>query len=283
MTKKVTTTSKKPVKAAPAVTSEPVILPKLTNMRVDFDDKPLTLSREAILLNYRAFDTVKAHPKPMRRGLTILGIIIIALILFRGLELLLGYLTTPRFDIVSTNVLDRVTALDWYVAQSGANPEFANTFNLAYDSVWQLIRIVGGYPSPVGTAVSLVWTIITLLLSWLLYGAVAHLFARWFGGKAGYKEFLGPLALSYAPLLLLGLEFLPGFALTALLVPLMMLITKYLAVRETYALSEGYSAVVVLAPFVVGIALVSVLAILGIGLGLGQIPFLDPILRFFTF
>ncbi len=290
MTKKSTTSKKPPAKPAPkppakAALVESVdytLLPNLTDARVNFEDKPLTLTREALLLNYRAFDTVKADAQPARRGLTILGLILVILLVARGLQLLLGFATTPRFDVLSTQVLDRVTELDWYGEQVAANPQFATQFGLAYDSVWQLIRVAGGYPSTAGTLSSMVFTVLSLLAGWIGYGLVAHVFARWFGGKATLKEFLGPLALAYAPMLLLGLTFIPGFDAAWSLVFLLMLITKYLAIRRTYFLSPAYSLVVLIAPYVIAVAGVAILAALGLGVGLGQIPYLDPILRFFT-
>ena len=283
MTKKATAAPRKPKSYPIQESVDRTLLPEFTEQRLSFNDKPLDLTREALLLNYRAFDTVKAAKNPMRRGLTILGFILVFILIARGLELALGYLTTPRFDILSTQVLDRITGLDWYTEQAAANPAFTEQFGLAYESVWQLIRVAGGYPSPAGTLTSLLSAAGSLLLGWLLYGATAHLFARWFGGKAELKEFLGPLALSYAPMLLVGLGLIPGFEIAGTLIFLLMLVTKFIAIRRTYALSPGYSLVVLIAPFVVGVAAAAVLGAIGLGAGLAQIPYLNPILRFFTF
>lgn len=277
MTKKSGAAAKKPQKAVSTK-----MLPQLTASRVNFEDKPLVLSREALLLNPRAFDLVKAHTDPLRRGLTILGLILIILVAARGVGALLGYLTTPRFDILEAQVLERVVELDWYAEQVALNPQFDAQFELAYESAWQLIRALGGYPSPAGTLTSIVSAILSLLLSWLTYGAVAHLFARWFGGTASLRQFLGPLALSYAPLLLRALEFIPGLAIATTLVFLLMLVTKFIAVRRTYKLGPGYSLVVVIAPYLVAIVVGAILAAIGIGIGLDQVPYLDPILDFLT-
>lgn len=282
MTKKKATATKKPVPILPAEPVDKTILPTLTERRLKFSDSPLALSREAILLNYRAFDTVKAHDNPLRRGLTILGTIVGVLLVARLIQLGLGFLTTPRFDILSTQILERVTQLPWYLERAAANPDFAQQFTLAYDSLWQMIRIAGGYPSPVGTISSVLGMIASLMLGWLSYGAIAHLFARWFGAQAELDEFLGPLALSYAPMLLVALEFIPGFGMARSLIFGLMLVTKFIAIRRTYLLSPGYSLAVVVAPFVVGVVAVTIIAALGIGFGLGQVPYLNPIFQLFT-
>lgn len=282
MTKKATAGVKKAHSYQTEDAFDRTLLPALTEQRRHFDDRPPILVREALLLNYRAFDKVKAAKDPLRRGLTILGLILLLLLVARGLQLLLGYLTTPRFDVLSADILDQVTGLNWYTEQATANPAFAQQFALAYEAVWQLIRVVGGFPSALGTIVALVSTAGSLLLGWLLYGSLAHVLARWFGGNAPLKQFLGPLALSYAPMLLFGLAFIPGLEIGGTLVFLYMLTTKFIAIRRTYLLSPGYSLAVLLAPYAFGIALVAILVALSIGVGLGQIPYLDPILNFFT-
>lgn len=294
MTKKPAAAAKKPKPATtpkaavtPARGAEPEVvdrtfLPALTEQRLNFADKPLTLSREALLLNPRAFDVVRAAADPFRRGFVILGIIWLVVAVSRAVQLLLGFLTLPRLDVLATQVLERISALDWYAAEVAADPAFAQRFNAAYDAAWQLVRIVGGFPSATGIGTSILTLTLSLFGGWLAYGAVAHLFARWFGGQATYREFLGPLALAYAPMLLLALRFLPGFSLATTLVFLFMLATKYLAIRRTYALSPGYSLVVLLVPYLVGIIVIAILTALGVGLGLGEIPYLDPIVRFFT-
>lgn len=286
MTRKTPTPKKpKPAAAAPAAVPEladRTFLPELSKARLSFNDKPLTLCREALLLNYRAFDVVRAAANPLRKGLTILGLIWLVVAVARGVQLLLGFLTTPRLDILAAQVLERVTELEWYAVQVAADPAFAERFSAAYDAAWQLIRVVGGFPSASGIVATLLTLTVSLFGGWLAYGVVAHLFARWFGGAASLRQFLGPLALSYAPMLLVALQFLPGFELATTFVFLLMLVTKFIAIRRTYALSPGYSLAVLLAPYLLAVVILAILVALGIGYGVGEIPYLDPILRFFT-
>lgn len=282
MTKKSAAGPKKPtVMVVPEVVDR-TFLPDLSRERLSFADKPLTLSREALLLNPRAFDVARAAANPFRRGLTILGVIWLVVVVSRALQALLGFLTLPRLDIIATQILDRVTALDWYAAQVAANPAFAQQFNAAYDAVWQLIRVIGGFPSATGIITSLLAVTASLFGGWLLYGAIAHLLARWFGGTASYKQFLAPLALSYAPQLLVVLAFIPGFAVAGTLIFMYMLLTKYIAIRQTYALSPWYSLAVLILPYIVGLVVLAIVIALAIGIGLDQLPYLSPILGFFT-
>jgi hypothetical protein len=285
MTKKATATPKKPRPAtAPAVKEsiDYTILPNLTEGRLKFADTPLSLLREALLFNYRPYDTVKGDARPARRGFIILLLIILIVALARGVQLILGFLTSPRLGLLAEQILARVTQLDWYTTQATANPGFTTQFGAAYDAVWQLIRLLGGFPSATGTISSLLGAALSLLLGWLLYGLAAHGFARWFGGRATYGQFLGPLALSYAPTLLLVLELIPGFTVPLFLIFFLMLITKFMTIRRTYLLSPGYSLAVLIAPYVVGLAIAAIVIALAVALGLEQIPYLNPILGFFT-
>jgi hypothetical protein len=76
-----------------------------------------------------------------------------------------------------------------------------------------------------------------------------------------------------------GLAFIPGLEVAGIVIFLLMLVTKFIAVRRTYGLTPGYGLAVVIAPYIVGLLLGLVLIVLLIGVGLGQIPYLDPIIR----
>jgi hypothetical protein len=245
----------------------------------EFSDKPLSLIREGLLLNEEAYDRVKLAPRPTRLGLSILGYIAILLLISLVFGMLLGYLTMPQLDVLSAQIYDRIVQFDWFTALAERNPQFGAQFEPAYSAVWQLIRIFGGYPSAVGFGLTAVTSLVSLFVGWLVYGATAHLFARWLGGRATFGQFLGPLALSYAPLVLRGLGYLPGLVVAVPLIFLLTLVAKFIAVRRTYELTPGYSLVVTIAPYLLGLVAGLALLALGLGFGLSRIPYLDPILR----
>lgn len=255
------------------------MLDRWSKARESFSDRPLPMIREGLLLNERAYDDMRNHPQPARRGATILLYIAILMLVALVFGLLLAYLTMPRFDLVSQRLYEGITQFAWFTRLSQRNPDFAAQFQAAYISIWQLIRLYTGYPSLTGVILSVVVIFASLFGSWLGYGTFAHLFARWFGGKATFRQFLGPLALSFAPMILRGLVFIPGLEVAGVVVFLLMLVAKFIAVRRTYALTPGYSLVVVIAPYIVGLLLGLLLLVLLLGIGLGQIPFLDPIIR----
>lgn len=244
-----------------------------------FDTRALTLIREGLLLNERAFDRVREHPRPARLGLSILGGITLLLVIGLVFGMLFDYLTVPQLDLVAAGLYERITGMAWFTQLAANNPEFAQRFGPAYDAAWQIIRALTGYPSFVGFGLALLGSLLPLFGGWLAFGVVGHILARWLGGRATLGQFLGVLALSYAPLVLRGLTAIPGFSLTVTLIPLLLVITRFIAVRRTYGLTTGYSLAVVFGPYFVGLVVSIVLLALVIGFGLGQIPYLDPILR----
>lgn len=264
---------------SPKSTVSPTLFEQWDKARDSFSERPLPMIREGLLLNERAYDVMRNHPSPMRHGFTILGYITVLLLIALVFGLLLAYLTMPQFDILSQRIYDGITQFTWFSRLSTRNPDFATQFQAAYISIWQLIRIYTGYPSLAGAGLSVMVILLSLFGSWLGYGSFAHLFARWFGGQASLRQFLGPLALSYAPMALRGLAFIPGLEVAGIVIFLLMLVTKFIAVRRTYGLTPGYGLAVVIAPYIVGLLLGLVLIVLLIGVGLGQIPYLDPIIR----
>lgn len=245
------------------------------------ESKPWILIREALLLNDRAYEVVETDAKPFRRGVVILlwimGIVVVAQLI----GLALGLLTTPRLDILSNQVLERIMAFSWYQEQVALNPEFASTFALAYGRAWQGLRLLFGLPSTTGTVGGIVSLLLSTLGGWLIYGFLAYWVARWLSERRlDTRDFIGVMALSYAPLTLTALELVPGLTIPFTLIFLLMLITKYQAIKRTFAMGPGYTLAATIGPYIVMIILVLGLVLIALGLGLDQIPFADPILRF---
>lgn len=256
------------------------LLVPVVKRRYDIDNQPLPLIREALLLNERAYEVVAHDRSPMKRGFVILLIILGIVSLAQLIGLGLGQLTTPRVDLLSDRVLEQVVELGWYQNAVAADPAFESNFATAYTAAWQAFRIAFGLPSVTGTVTSVLSLISSTLMGWLLFGIVAHWVARWFGGQATPYQFYGALGLSYAPLMLLVLELIPGFQLPFALLFLLLFITKYQAIKRTYDLAPGYSLAVSIAPYVIMIILIVTVVLFGAAIGLNQIPLLDQILRF---
>jgi hypothetical protein len=240
---------------------------------------PRRLAWRALLLDQRAYTTVVNHRSPLKQGfytlLLILGIVVVA----RLVGWVLGYLTSPRLDSLQAVVQNFITGLPWYAGQVQQSPQFAAQFAQSYGLSWEGVRLALGIPTPTNQGINIAALLLNTLLVWLTYGTVAHWVARWFGGAGSWKKTLGALALSYAPLLLLVVEAIPGAAVPMSLLFLAMLAGKYQAIKSAHCLTPGYTLASVLLPYLAGAALLLALALFGGALGIEQVPYIDSILQ----
>ena len=162
------------------------------------------------------------------------------------------------------------------------SPNFLQQFEASYFAPWDILRLVGGYPSYAGLGSSLIF-LLFVLGSWLVYSLLSYLVASWFGSDADLGQALGVFALAYTPVMLTVVEIMPGGYVAWSLVFLLILVAKFLAAREVYKLGPGSSLAVILLPYVIGITIIFNLLIFGAALGLNQIPYLDEFLRTLRF
>lgn len=241
-----------------------------------------TLAFRATLLDERAYRFVKHDENPLRRGSLALLFAVGMAALARLIGVALGVLTMPPIGVVQEQALRALTATDLYGQFVAANPAFAEQFALGYASVWELISLLGGYPSYAGLLSALL-NLLFLLSSWLVYSTAVHLVARWFGASTGYKRTLGVMALAYTPILLTVIEAIPGANVPYLLVFALMLIAKFLAIKTLYQMGPGQNLAILLLPYLLGLILVFGLLLFAAALGLNQFPIIDELLRTLRF
>jgi hypothetical protein len=242
----------------------------------------LRLAWQALLLDDSAYATVYGAKYPLRRGFTILLVILLTVGVALAIGLALDIVVTPRLDLVETAVFETLTETTWYQETSTQSPDFAPSFKQLYTVAWQIAYMVGQAPSWLGTLTGFLVTLIVSLLSWFIYGSLAYGIGRWLGGQGNYQQFMGTLALAYAPKLLLVAMVIPGMTLGGI-VAWWLLLTKYQAVKHTYNLSWQRNLAVVLIPYlIIGLTLFGLLLFTA-AYGLSQVPGLDTAVRFLSF
>jgi hypothetical protein len=162
---------------------------------------------------------------------------------------LLAWASTPDLAAIKDVVFRNLQQMPWWSMSSGA-PGFAEEFRRWYDLGWQVIPALSGAPNPAGAAVNILLWPLGLLVSWLIYGLLAHLFARMLGGQGGLGQTLGLTALAFTPMLLRGLEFIP-FLVIGSVAATWQLLLRYKAVRTAHALSWGRAFWATMLPFAV--------------------------------
>ena len=240
----------------------------------------LRLAGRAFLLDDSAYATVYNAKHPLVRGLTILLVILLTVGVALAIGLALDVVVTPRLDLVQEAIFEALTETTWYQETSTQSPDFATSFNRSYSVAWQIAYAVGQAPSWLGTLTGFLLTLIVSLLSWFVYGSLAYGIGRWLGGQGNYQQFMGTLALAYAPKLLLVAMVIPGMTFLGGIVALWLLLTKYQAVKHTYNLSwQRNLAAVVIPHLIIGLTLFGLLLLI-VAIVLSQVPGLDAAIRF---
>ncbi len=239
---------------------------------------PAKLAWRSTWLDQRAFSAVYHDWRPLRRGVTVLAAAVAIAAISRLIGTGLGILTSPRIDVLQEQILKALSGTDYFASLAAQSPEFVTQFEAGYAALWELIRILGGYPSYTGLAGALIGLLFTFS-SWLTYASLAFVVGRWLGAEASYGRTLGVFALAYTPVMLSVIEAVPGAYVASSLIFLLILVAKFLAAREVFNLGPGGGLAAILLPYLIGLILLIGLLIFAAALGLNQVPYLDEILR----
>ncbi len=203
----------------------------------------------ALFLDSDAYAELRDDDNPFIEGLFLL-VIIGAITAFLALiGQLLAWASTPNLAAIKDVVFRNLQQMSWWSATSGA-PGFAEEFRRWYDLGWQVFPALFGAPNPAGAAFNILLWPLSLLVSWLIYGALAHLFARMLGGQGGLGQTLGTTALAFTPMLLRGLEFIP-FLVIGSVAATWQLLLRYKAIRTTHGLTWARAFWATMLPFAV--------------------------------
>lgn len=209
----------------------------------------LGLVFRALFLDSEAFDELRDDDNPFVEGLFLLvliGLITAALALV-GQTLAWGSL--PRADAIRDVVLSALQQQSWWQGLS-ADPTALTTFERIWDAAWRFFPPLFGAPDPTLGALNLLLWPIWLVLSWLMYGLLAHGFARLLGGRGWLRGTLGTVALSFTPFLIRGLGIIPFIVFGGVL-NTWQLILRYKALRSAHELPWGRAVIATLLPFLV--------------------------------
>jgi hypothetical protein len=151
------------------------------------------------------------------------------------------------------------TALEW---ASSPNLGDIEIFLQWYELGWTLGRTFGD-ASPGSALGGLVLTPLSLVIGWLVYGLLAHLFARLLKGEATLSQTLGCTALAVAPQLLKLTELVPYVAVGGV-VGTWVLICRYAALKQAHRFTWGRAFWATVLPFAALWLLALIFAAIGI-------------------
>lgn len=228
----------------------------------------LGLVFRALFLDSDAYDRLREDDNPFIEGLFLVVIIGVVTALLHFIGQAAAWAGSPPLSAIKAAVWQAFPTMQWWSEVAG-NPEFIQQFKMYYDLGWQIFPALFGAPDPGSAAANIVIWPLTAVLSWLIYGTLAHWFARLLGGESRYGQTLGVLALAFTPLLLRGLGFLPYFTVGAVM-NTWQLICRYKAVRSASQLSWQRAFWATVLPFFVYLVFWVVVGVIG-SLGLAAV------------
>ncbi len=207
----------------------------------------IRLAWEALFLREEPYTEMRETPKPALRGLGLVALVGLVVAVAGLVGTALEWATSPNLQDIQKTVLEGLQAMPWY-KELQYEPEFVEGFLRSFDIGWRVFPQLFGAPDLVSGALRIILLPLSLLIIWVLYGAVAHLFARLMGGQGSLSQMLGCTALSVAPQLLNLATFLPYVGVGAV-VGTWTLLCRYLALKSCHRLTWGRALAATLLPY----------------------------------
>jgi hypothetical protein len=210
----------------------------------------LRLIFEAFFLRDRAYEDLRHDDNPFVEGLFLVVLVGALTAVLAWIGQLLAWASTPQVDAIKQVILEAYKQMPWWT-QATTVPGFAEQFQRFWDLGWRVFPVLFHAANPANAALNiLLWPLVGVV-SWLIYGLLAHLFARMLRGVGTLNQTLGVTALAFTPLLLRGLEFIPFLTIGAVVLNTWQLICRYKALRIVHQLSWGRAFWATLLPFAV--------------------------------
>jgi len=216
----------------------------------------------ALFLESQAYAAMRDNKSPIKKGLIILIILGLALALAGIIGTTLEWASSPSLDAIRETIWEKYQQSPWWQFIE-AEPQALQMFEQRWDQIWQFMGYV--IPTPVSSLSGLILKPLGLIISWLIFGLLAHLFARMLGGSATLSQTLGATSLAAAPQLLGLLTALPFVVIAG--IGTWTLLCRYMAIRVTHELSWARSLwSVILPPILLGFLAFLLATLFGIAL-----------------
>jgi hypothetical protein len=195
----------------------------------------LDLVLRALFLDTGAYNAMRDDDNPFVEGAFLVVMVGAVAALLSLVGQLVAWASTPSISAIRDAILSVYQQQPWWGSIAN-NPAVLAEFTRIWDVAWRVLPPLFGAPDPAGAAFNiLVWPLLGLA-SWLVYGLLAHLFARWLHGVGTLNQTLGTTALAAAPLMLRGLGFIPFLTIGGVLAT-WQLICRYKAIRSVHRFS----------------------------------------------
>ncbi len=221
----------------------------------------IRLAWEALFLSEEPYAEMRDSPNAVLRGLGLVVLVALAVALVGLVGGTLEWATTPDMRDIQKVVLEGIKQMDWYKEMQD-NPEFREQFTQQFEMGWRIFPQLFGAPNLATAGLRIALLPLRLVLTWFLYGLVAHLFARLLGGQGGLGQTLGCTALAVAPQILNLATFFP-YLVVGGVVGTWTILCRYVALKTCHRFRWGRALAATLLPYVALAVVVSFFACLG--------------------
>jgi len=217
----------------------------------------------ALFLDSQAYATMRDNESPVKKGLIILIILGLALAVAGIIGTTLEWASSPSLAAIQDTIYEKYLQAPWWQFIE-REPQALEMFNQIWDQIWQVMGFL--IPTPASSLAGIVFKPLGLIISWLIFGLLVHLFARMLGGTAKLGQTLGATSLAAAPQLIALLTVIPFFVVAG--ITTWTLLCRYMAVRVTHEMSWARTMwSVLLPPIIMGILLFILAGIMGASFG----------------
>lgn len=210
------------------------------------------LGIRGIVLDNEVYKQQRTSPERLKKGFIL--VLLIGLVV--GAATMIGQLietsASPNRQDVFDTIYTNLRAMPWYDNVARSTPGFETTFKETFDTVapifasiadsgGTIVLIASLVLSSIGLfngvtvgIVSLLLTPVFFLAGWATYSLVAHSMARIVGGQGTVSQTFGCMAVATSATLLGLVQIVPFARVSG--VPILLLFTCYLAIREAHTL-----------------------------------------------
>lgn len=188
---------------------------------------------DALFLQTSAYERMRDDDNPFVEGLFLLVLLGLLLAVVGIIGTTLEWASSPPLAEIQQAIYSGIQQMRWFQDAQQASAEWLTQFRAIWDQIWQFIDLAA--PKPVTSLAGIITEPLGLIIGWLVYGFVAYLLARMFGGKGTLNQTYGATALAAAPQLLTIVTVLPFVAVAGL--STWTLLCNYMALRTVHHLS----------------------------------------------
>jgi len=210
----------------------------------------LRLCPSALLLRDKAYEEMREVASPFTKGLILIIVVGVLVSLVNIVGTTLEWATSPSPKDIKDVVWEGMMEMPWVEEiPPERRGEIIGAIRQRYERGWRLFPRLFGAPHPASAVLGVVVKPLALLIGWLIYGLLAHIFARLLGGGARLGQTFGCTALAVSPQLLNLANLLPYISVGGV-VGVWTLICNYLALKNAHRLSWGRAFWATLLPFI---------------------------------